>query len=497
MDFYDANRSFYASLLAGPGKGRSGADRGRFSGADGIRLLDAHTPPSLEEGARILSDFHRRLYKNRTGYSPTRIGWGWILCPTLKSAAAADAFVRDRKVNPFVALAETDFAVRLSANRYRSVVFEVQDTVQCPAALTLSAYCRENMPGAERILEAPAHIAGEMEPFFDRTTEKSSHFGPAAFPVSGETIQPRFDESEPFDEAAKVLVWRSDTELVPDLSKRLTAAAGQGLWNHLDITGAVPVALSAEHAAIHSWCSWAPAPYLPAGAARLWPDRVDRYRGVRPIAGTPFWRVVRDPAVLALWLAEMTTAELSRWRLDDATGEAFRLGDDLRYRFVPPDALAAEEMDEVCQMVIAGGSVGARWVRRNLQQAYLIGVVTDRGVVVANSSLKHPRREYIEKVSRAAGVDLTGFLERGYTSVRPEYRGLGIGTRLLEGLTRRAADCRIFSIIGEDNLATQKIAIRNRTKKVLTFYSQALQKPVGLWMPEATADEVMQNRKES
>jgi hypothetical protein len=72
---------------------------------------------------------------------------------------------------------------------------------------------------------------------------------------------------------------------------------------------------------------------------------------------------------------------------------------------------------------------------------------------------------------------------------------LGIGTRLLEGLTQRAGGRRIFSIIGEDNPATQKIALRNRTKKVLTFYSRALEKPVGLWMPEATADELTTDRK--
>jgi GNAT superfamily N-acetyltransferase len=60
-------------------------------------------------------------------------------------------------------------------------------------------------------------------------------------------------------------------------------------------------------------------------------------------------------------------------------------------------------------------------------------------------------------------LDLTGYVERGYTSVRPEYRGLGIGTSLLEGLTRNGpATAKIFSVIAEDNEATKIIAMRNR-----------------------------------
>jgi len=66
---------------------------------------------------------------------------------------------------------------------------------------------------------------------------------------------------------------------------------------------------------------------------------------------------------------------------------------------------------------------------------------------------------------------------------RPEYRGLGIGTKLLEGLTARIDDRKLFSISGEDNIATQKIAIRNRTQKVATFYSEPMGKEIGVWIP--------------
>ena len=89
-----------------------------------------------------------------------------------------------------------------------------------------------------------------------------------------------------------------------------------------------------------------------------------------------------------------------------------------------------------------------------------------------------------QTVSRLAGLDLTRYVERGYTSVRPEYRGMGIGTRLLEGLTKRTQGRKLYSIIAEDNLATQKIAIRNKTRKLTTFFSQKAGKQVGVWVKE-------------
>ena len=61
---------------------------------------------------------------------------------------------------------------------------------------------------------------------------------------------------------------------------------------------------------------------------------------------------------------------------------------------------------------------------------------------------------------------------------------MGIGASLLEGLTARAVDVKVFSIISEDNLATQKIALRNKTRKITTYFSDKLKKKMGVWMPE-------------
>ncbi len=72
------------------------------------------------------------------------------------------------------------------------------------------------------------------------------------------------------------------------------------------------------------------------------------------------------------------------------------------------------------------------------------------------SCLKHPRPALIQRLRTATGMDFSGYVERGYTSVRPEYRSLGVGRRLLEGLTACAGQYKVFAVIDESNLATQK-----------------------------------------
>jgi GNAT superfamily N-acetyltransferase len=508
---FDANRIFYESLLAGANReAKSGGDRSSTGVPFGpVRQLMAAKPTAVEQAPPLLAMLHERLASASERVAPTAFGCGWVCCPTLTGPAQVTAFVRDRGINPFVDLAEGDFDRRIAAGTFAAVVFLVADAVQCPAALTLAAACRRADPALDRVLLASTELAAVLASFFDRTADVERPPGPdllfELLPGSEPVPQRRNGlqkESGPTATAgveSPVIRWRvEENDPLPPAKKR-KAAAADGCWNHLDLFDAhlkeERLSAPADLSAVHSFCWWKPEAYAPAGARQIWPQGVEGYTGVRPLPGAPFWCRVKDPVLLGVWLSAMTSAELMRLRVDEHSGAVFRLGDALEYRFVPPAELTPEEMDEVCSMVIAGGSVAPKWVRHNLERSFLIGLVTERGVIAANSSLKHPRREYIETVSRAAGIDLSGFLERGYTSVRPEYRGLGIGTRLLEGLTARARDYKIFSIIGEDNLATQKIAIRNRTRKVATFYSHALEKPVGLWMPEQTADEIAADRK--
>jgi GNAT superfamily N-acetyltransferase len=260
-----------------------------------------------------------------------------------------------------------------------------------------------------------------------------------------------------------------------------------GVWNHL-IPGdpAVEEAMvdiaELQPNIIHSWERF-------DGSQDVSVDPKKVYDQVYPLPGRPLRQWVRDPLHRLALLSTFGKTWLLRSRVKADSDRIYEVGESMAYHFCPPDQLPSGHLDEICAMVAAGGTVATTHVRYNLERAHLIGYVQENGVIVGNSSLKNPRSEYIETVRRQSGLDLTGYVERGYTSVRPEYRGLGIATSLLEGLTRRAGDRKIFSVISEDNEATKIIAKRNRTRKVATYFSNKAGKPVGIWMPEWMIDK--------
>ncbi len=272
-----------------------------------------------------------------------------------------------------------------------------------------------------------------------------------------------------------------------DLGTLLRAARGAGVWNHVVVGEDAPrgwdLALDSNPNYVHSWARAA----ARGGPGEAAPPEPVAYAGVRRLPGRPFWAHLGDPALLLLHLARRKPREVRLWRACPGEGRVHVLGSRLRYTFASPEEIPAERFEEICRLVEAGGAVNPRWVRHNLRRAFLIAYAEEEGVVVADSSLKRPRPEYVRRVREKTGIDISGFLERGYTSVRPQYRGLGIGTRLLEGLTSRAGGRPIYSIIREDDAATRTIAVRNRTVRVARFHSEVMGKDVGLWMPADTA----------
>jgi GNAT superfamily N-acetyltransferase len=289
----------------------------------------------------------------------------------------------------------------------------------------------------------------------------------------------------------RLIRWHHPSGPFESLGKTLWHAAKAGIWNHVIMPDRPENSLdrellqfmAANPNIVHSWVRSRQQTHIFSDSIQR-ADRLGVYTNVAPLPGRPLWHFLQDPVHLLLYLNRFGTKKMLRWRVREQEPWLYVLGENISYYFVKPQDLSSGYLDDICRMVEAGGSVDTTLVRYNLERAYLIGYALEDGVIVGNSSLKRPRTEYVEAVNRQSGLDLSDYLERGYTSVRPEYRGMGIGAKLLAGLTARVGDLKLFSIISADNVAAQKMALRNRTRQVASFYSEKLGKEVGVWMPE-------------
>ena len=302
---------------------------------------------------------------------------------------------------------------------------------------------------------------------------------------------PETEITDLFEKGVRLILWEP-VAAQPDIQiPSLLISSRAGLWNHLIFPGeeeAIDTRLLEfvlnNPNIVHSYSfdarSIAP---RPANRVHL-VESLSGYRNVQSLPGVPIWKKMDMPEHLLCFLNTFGLKQVQKWLVMSGTGMVHCLGNAIEYHYSPSADLPEGYFDEICRMVEAGGSVNMQKVRFNLERAFLIGYAVEFGLVVGNSSLKEPRPEYIQSLNRNTGGDFSGFLERGYTSVRPEYRGLGIGTRLLEGLTKRKQGRKLYSIISEDNLATQKIAIRNKTRKLTTFFSQKTGKQVGVWVKD-------------
>ncbi|MFC1821186.1 GNAT family N-acetyltransferase [Thermodesulfobacteriota bacterium] len=153
----------------------------------------------------------------------------------------------------------------------------------------------------------------------------------------------------------------------------------------------------------------------------------------------------------------------------------------INYFFQKPGKIPPETLQEIYGLIAAGGKVGLSWVESNLKHAFLIGYAEDEGRVIGTMSLKVPLEKYVKEIEEKTHLNLHGFLERGYTSVKPEYRRWRVADQLDKGLVERAPGEKIYLTIHMENLAAIGLARGNKMKLAATFYNELTGHEVGLF----------------
>ena len=162
--------------------------------------------------------------------------------------------------------------------------------------------------------------------------------------------------------------------------------------------------------------------------------------------------------------------------------EMGHLINQVSFHFKRPREIPPEIMEQIHQLVAEAGEVGLSWVRENLKNACLIGYATDGKRVIGTMTLKRPLEKYVRRIGEKAGIDLQGYLERGYSAVVPEYQGMGIGDRLLKGLVERAPGAKIYVTIRMDNLPAIRLTKRNGMKLAGKFVNERTGHEIGVFV---------------
>jgi len=108
-------------------------------------------------------------------------------------------------------------------------------------------------------------------------------------------------------------------------------------------------------------------------------------------------------------------------------------------------------LDQISGLIASGGGVGTSWVKENLLKAYLIGYALYDDRVVGTSTHKYPKERYRGKIEAETGLDLSSYLERGYTAVAPGFQNRGIGLKVIQGLIKRSGGQKIYVTIDMNN----------------------------------------------
>ncbi len=208
---------------------------------------------------------------------------------------------------------------------------------------------------------------------------------------------------------------------------------------------------------------------------------LQRYR-INHLYDHPFWFYLRIREYLLLHVARYGVDPVRRTKVKPGDLTPYACGSRLSFFFNKAGDIPQEILAEIQALIASGEEVGTSWVDDNLKRAFLIGYAVEEGRVVATMALKRPPEKYVKAIEQKTHVDLEDYLERGYSSVRPEYRGLGLGDALLKGLVDRAPGQKIYVTIRMDNLPAVKLTRKNHMRLAATFKNERTGHQIGLFI---------------
>lgn len=294
---------------------------------------------------------------------------------------------------------------------------------------------------------------------------------------------------------ARMLRWRLDgaeAGLDPAAARRVMGeTAKAGMWNHLHLARDMPpqqqeawlrLALDNPHVVHSHDAAWGEAGVAEASGREI--------KGAfHPLPGRPLWQWLTEPAHLLLQAARHGVNALRCLRVEEG-GSVYALTNDLTYHFLKPEQVTPKLRQEIFDLIMAGGRIKPDFVLSNLEQAFYVGYAIDRGGLVATASTKHPRPGFVKKMLEMTGRDFSQYLERGYISVRPEYRNTGVADHLIVELRKRWQGRNVFLVVAADHQTGREITRRNGSRCLLSYFNQEKQREFEIWTPEGQDDSL-------
>jgi ribosomal protein S18 acetylase RimI-like enzyme len=154
----------------------------------------------------------------------------------------------------------------------------------------------------------------------------------------------------------------------------------------------------------------------------------------------------------------------------------------VNYKYLQPQDIKPERLKQIRDLIIQGDAVGKSWIRENLQKSRLIGFATNaKDGVIAVLVLKQPLDEYRKKLETYTGLDLSGFLEEGYITVKKEYRNRGIGGILVKGLKARSKDLKVYLTVRTTNIPALHLAKKTGLRYAVEFMNPGTGHHIGIY----------------